>query len=138
MKKNKTVLVLIVIMILTLSFVLAGCVDYCYNFHLRVVSGNGKIIPEDSNWYAAAELCSTSPDCVLDCAEGSQIISRMGSKKGCTMTFFAIPDEGYRVKEWRFNGKVVEGNKTSIYIAKVTKNDNNGVIEVVFEKRPEN
>ena len=55
------------------------------------------------------------------------------------MTFLAIPDEGYQVKEWIFNGKVVEGNKTNTYTAEVSKKENyNGVIEVVFEKIPEN
>ena len=115
MSKNKAVIILIVILTLAMSFMLAGCKDYGYRFHCRVIGGNGEIVPEESSWIEAAELC------------------------GCIMTFLAIPDEGYQVKEWIYNGKVVEGNKTNTYTANVTKKDNyNGVIEVVFEKIPEN
>ena len=140
MSKNKTVIILILILTLILSFMLAGCNDYGYRFHCRVIGGNGEIVPEESSWIEAAELCSESEFCELDnCPEGSYVIPRLGNRIGCIMTFLAIPDEGYQVKEWIFNGKVVEGNKTNTYTANVTKKENyNGVIEVVFEKIPEN
>ena len=140
MNKNKTVIILIVILTLVMSFMLAGCKDYGYRFHCRVIGGNGEIVPEESSWIEAAELCSESEFCELDnCPEGSYVIRRLGSRKGSRLTFLAIPDEGYQVKEWIFNGKVVEGNKTNTYTARVTKKENyNGVIEVVFEKIPEN
>ena len=139
MSKNKAVIILIVMLTFILSFMLAGCKDYGYRFHYRVIGGNGEIVPEE-NWIEAAELCSESEFCELDnCPEGSYVIRRLGSRKGSRLTFLAIPDEGYQVKEWIFNGKVVEGNKTNIYTARVTKKENyNGVIEVVFEKIPEN
>ena len=139
MNKNKTVIILIVILTLSLSFMLAGCKDYGYRFHCRVIGGNGEIVPEESSWIEAAELCSEAHFCELDCPEGSYVIRRLGNRIGCMMTFLAIPDEGYQVKEWIFNGKVVEGNKTNTYTAEVSKKENyNGVIEVVFEKIPEN
>ena len=140
MSKNKAVIILIVILTLAMSFMLAGCNDYGYRFHCRVIGGNGEIVPEESSWIEAAELCSESEFCELDnCPEGSYVIRRLGNRIGCIMTFLAIPDEGYQVKEWLYNGKVVEGNKTNTYTANVTKKDNyNGVIEVVFEKIPEN
>ena len=139
MSKNKAVIILIVMLTFILLFMLAGCKDYGYSFHFRVIGGNGEIVPEE-NWIEAAELCSESEFCELDnCPEGSYVIRRLGSRKGSRLTFLAIPDEGYQVKEWIFNGKVVEGNKTNIYTARVTKKENyNGVIEVVFEKIPEN
>ncbi len=138
MSKNKAVIILIVMLTFILSFMLAGCKDYGYRFHYRVIGGNGEIVPEE-NWIEAAELCSESEFCELDnCPEGSYVIRRLGSRKGSRLTFLAIPDEGYQVKEWIFNGKVVEGNKTNIYTARVTKKENyNGVIEVVFEKIPD-
>lgn len=139
MNKNKAVIILIVILTLAMSFMLAGCKDYGYRFHCRVIGGNGEIVPEE-NWIEAAELCSESEFCELDnCPEGSYVISLLGNRKGCTIIFLAIPDEGYQVKEWIFNGKVVEGNKTNTYTAEVSKKENyDGVIEVVFEKIPEN
>lgn len=144
MNKNIIVLFIILIMLLTLSFVLPSCVDYGYSFLFRVVGGNGEITTEDSDWLTMAELCNNdkyeSWPCELDCPEGSQVILTLGNKKSsCAITFLAIPDEGYQVKEWLYNGKVVEGNKTNIYTAIVTSKDNyNGVIEVVFEKIPQN
>ena len=144
MSKNKAVIILIVILTLAMSFMLAGCSDYGYSFHFRVVGGNGEITTENSEWLTRAELCNNdkyeSWPCELDnCPEGSYVIRRLGNRIGCIMTFLAIPDEGHQVKEWTFNGKVVEGNKTNTYTARVTKKENyNGVIEVVFEKIPEN
>ena len=145
MSKNKAVIILIVILTLTLSFMLAGCKDYGYSFHYRVVDGNGEITTENSEWLTRAELCNNdkyeSWPCELDnCPEGSRVIRTLGNKRSsCAITFLAIPDEGYQVKEWIFNGKVVEGNKTNTYTARVTKKENyKGVIEVVFEKIPEN
>ena len=139
MSKNKAVIILIVILTLAMSFMLAGCKDYGYSFHYRVIGGNGEIEPENSNFRTRAELCNESEFCELNCPEGSYVISLLGNRKGCTIIFLAIPDEGYQVKEWIFNGKVVEGNKTNTYTAIVTNKDNyNGVIEVVFEKIPEN
>ena len=140
MKNNKAVIILIVILTLAMSFMLAGCKDYSYRFHYSVIGGNGEITPEERSWLEAAELCSESEFCELgDCPDGSYVIRRLGSRKGSMLTFLAIPDEGYQVKEWIFNGKVVEGNKTNTYTAEVSKKENyDGVIEVVFEKIPEN
>lgn len=139
-KNNKIVIFLIIIMTLTISLMLAGCEDYGYSFHYRVVDGNGEIKAE-TNFEEYSYLCNEYEYyCELDCPEGSRVIPTLGNKKSsCAITFLAIPDEGYQVKEWLYNGKVVEGNKTNTYTAIVTSKDNyNGVIEVVFEKIPEN
>lgn len=99
-KNNRIVITLIIIMTLTLSFILAGCVDYGYFFHYRVVGGNGEITTENSNLVKSAELCNESVFCELDCPENSYVISRLGNKKSTgPITFLAIPDKGYQVKE---------------------------------------
>ena len=140
MSKNKAVIILIVILTLTLSFMLAGCSDYGYSFHFRVVGGNGEIKTE-TNFEEYSYLCDECEYCELDnCPEGSRVIPTLGNKRGsCAITFLAIPDEGYQVKEWLYNDKVVEDNKTNTYTARVNKKENySGIIEVVFEKIPEN
>lgn len=135
MNKNKIVIILIVILTLTLSLMLAGCSDYGYSFHYRVVGGNGKIATEKTSFDESSLLCKDA-FCELGCPEESRVFHLRGGKNGSrTVTFIAIPDEGYQVKAWLYNGKVVEGNKTNTYTAIVTSEDNyNGVIEVVFEK----
>jgi hypothetical protein len=56
---------------------------------------------------------------------------KMGSRE---LTFIATPNEGYQVKEWLFNGKIVEGNKTNSYKVIVSSEQNYcGVISVRFE-----
>ncbi len=71
MNKNIIVLFIILIMLLTLSFVLPSCVDYGYSFLSRVVGGNGEITTEDSDWLTMAELRNNdkheSWPCELDC-----------------------------------------------------------------------
>ena len=108
MKNNKTVIILIVILTLVMSFMLAGCKDYSYRFHYSVIGGNGEITPEESSWLEAAELCSESEFCELgDCPDGSYVIRRLGSRKGSMLTFLAIPDEGYQVKRQKFLKKKI-------------------------------
>ena len=93
MKNNKAVIILIVILTLTLLFMLAGCSDYGYSFHFRVVGGNGEITTENSDWLTRAELCNNdkyeSWPCELDnCPEGSRVIRTLGNKRSsCAITF---------------------------------------------------
>lgn len=55
------------------------------------------------------------------------------------LTLIAIPNEGYKVKEWIFNGESVVENDSLIFTAKVdSKLNYNGVIVVKFEKIIEN
>ena len=81
MKNNKAVIILIVILTLTLSFMLAGCSDYGYSFHYRVVDGNGEIKAE-TNFEEYSYLCNECEYCELDCPEGSRVIPTLGNKKG--------------------------------------------------------
>ena len=111
------------------------CTDYGYYFHYRVDGGNGEIeIEKTAGFQPVKSLCNESW-CELNCPENSFFFSSRGNKKGTlTLTFIAIPDEGYKVKEWCYNGEVVEGNKTNTYTASVSYKENyNAIIAVKFE-----
>ena len=136
-KNKKCKLFLILGVILFSLFGVAGCTDYGYYFHYDVDGGNGKIqiydsISENSIWKCRDE---NSLICKLNCSSSSRVAQLSGGKKGSrTLTFIAIPDEGYVVKEWIFNGEIVDGNKTNSFVAKVTSEQGyNGVIIVRFE-----
>lgn len=135
MKKFKLIKIL-VLSIISIGL-LSGCVDYGYEFHYSVIGGNGEIVVEDENLLDSVRLCSEG-FCELNCPENSHFISRMGGKRGShQVTFTAVPDEGFQVKEWLFNDKIVEENITTSYTATVTSNHNyKGVIAVVFEPIP--
>ena len=137
LKSKFTKLFLMLGMILLSLFGVAGCTDYGYYFHFDVDGGNGKIqiydsISENSIWKCRDE---NNNACELECSNSSRVAALLGGKNGsATMTFIAIPDEGYVVKEWIFNGKIVDGNKTNSFVAKVTSEQGyNGVIVVRFE-----
>jgi len=122
-------------LLLIMIFALAACADYGYQFHYSVIDGNGEITIENENLLRKVDMCSEVPWCELECPENSHVISLLGGKKGSReLTFIAIPDEGYQVKEWLFNGEIVESNQTNSYKAKVSsEQDYNGVISVRFE-----
>ena len=86
----------ILIVISNLCF-MTSCVDYGYEFHYSVIGENGRVEPE---WGG-----DTSP-----------IVLR-GGKNGQQLRFYAFPNEGYQVKEWKCNGVIIEENKTSSYLA---------------------
>ena len=140
MLKSKFTKLFLMLGVILLSLVgVVGCTNngYGYFFHFDVEGGNGKIqiydsISENSIWKCCDE---DSPICELNCSSSSRVAKLLGGKKGSrTMTFIAIPDEGYVVKEWIFNGKIVDGNKTNSFLAKVTSEQGyNGVIVVRFE-----
>ncbi len=126
---------LAIIFIVCFVFSFSGCVDYGYYFHYRVDGGNGEIeIEKTAGFEPNKHLCEESW-CELDCPENSYFFSGMGNKNGVwQLTFIAIPAEGYQVQEWRYNGEVVEGNKTNTYTASVSyKEKYNAVITVKFQ-----
>lgn len=127
-------IILIVILLICL-WSISGCIDYGYCFHFDVVGGNGEISLEKNELLEMVSFCSKYQNCDKGCGETSKFISLLGGKKGShELTFIALPDEGYQVKEWSYNGDVVEGNKSNIYTATVSnKNNYNGFISVEFE-----
>lgn len=68
--------------------------------------------------------------------ENMYFVRLLGGKNGFReLTFIAVPAEGYQVKEWVFNEKVVEGNYSDTFEARVTSEMGySGVIAVRFEK----
>lgn len=132
--KFTKLLTIIVLMTITL-LVFSGCADYGYEFHFDVGGGEGDIIIENEISERRVKLCNESQWCKLGCSDSSHISMLIGGKNGSReLTFIAIPDEGYQVKEWIFNGKIVDGNKTTSYKAKVSSDhEYYGVISVIFE-----
>ena len=130
----------LVFMSLMFIMCLAGCKNngYSYNFHFRVEGGNGEIkIQTSSTFNPTVHLCNEMEDmCELNCNEGTHFISLLGGKNSFReLTLIAVPDDGYRVKEWIFNGEKVVGNDSLMFTAKVTSElKYNGVIVVKFEK----
>lgn len=135
-KKWTKYLAMGVLIIMALG-IFVGCTDYGYYFHFYVDGGNGELaIKTTPSFDPNVSLCSDDGNLhQLECVEGSYYVGLLGGKKGWReLTFIASPDEGYQVKEWLFNGKIVEGNKTTSYKAKVSSEQNYyGVISVRFE-----
>lgn len=130
--------ILIVISFICLLFTGCKISEHGYYFHFYVDGGNGEVdIKTPSSFDPTVHSCKESM-CKLECVEGSHFVRLLGGKKGShEITFIATPNEGYQVKEWLFNGEIVEGNDTNTYTAKVSNEQNyNGVISVRFESIP--
>ena len=122
---------------MTIVLLCSGCVykTYSYCFHYRVDGGNGQIRIEEKPGFTPKKYFCKDTWCELNCPENSYYLRRSGKKRGeSVLTFIAIPDDGYQVKEWSFNGTIIKGNKTNTYTATVSNKDKyNGVIVVTFE-----
>lgn len=131
---HKFAVILSLITILLFSF--AGCREYSYYYHFSVDGENGVIALQTSDSFnPMVYACSGTEKCTLNCSSESFFIEMAGGKKGAhKLTFIAVPDEGYQIKEWVVNGKVVKGNKTNMYTVNsdICKNYN-AVICVRFE-----
>lgn len=114
---------------------LCGCSTYGYEFHFSVIGDNGEISLENKDNMEFVKSCSDSRACNKGCNETSKYFIFRGSKRDIkVLTFIAEPNDGYQVKEWRFNGEVVEENKSNTFTATVTyKDDYYGIISVKFE-----
>ena len=132
--------ILVSMFLLVFGLCLVGCVHstYGYQFHFCVDGGNGTIsIETSSSFNPDVKLCIDVEDmCELDCTEESYFVELNGGENGSReITFIATPNTGYQVKEWLFNGDIVEGNKTNSFTAIVTsEEDYVGVIAVRFEE----
>ena len=116
MTKGRKILLLTVMIVISVAL-LGACLDYGYTFHYSVTGGNGTLKPTRGG--------DTSP------------VTLRGGRKGQQLKFIATPDEGYRVKQWTFNGEVVEGNKTEVFVAQA-KNRNQPNVTVTVEFEPVN
>lgn len=132
--------ILVNVFLLIFGLCMIGCVHstYEYQFHFYVDGGNGTIsIETSSSFNPDVKLCKDAEDmCDLDCTEESYFVELNGDEKGSReITFIATPNTGYQVKEWLFNGEIVEDNNTNSYTAIVTSEDGYvGVITVRFQK----
>ena len=64
---------------------------------------------------------------------GTEIGSGAEVEQGKTVTFTAVPDTNYKVKEWKLDGAVVAGNTTTTHTFTVTKAAD---VKVSFEALP--
>ena len=59
--------------------------------------------------------------CGLNCNEESHFVSLLEEKNIFhELTFIAVPNDGYKVKELIFNGKTITRNDSLLFTAKVT------------------
>ncbi len=113
--------ILITLILLTSSIFLSGCVDYEYQYHFYVKGGHGKIVIAYKGETIATEM-------------DSPLIMRGGKTGTHQLEFMAIPDEGYRVKEWMYLGEVVKDNKSNMLISQQVGPENYIVtVSVEFE-----
>ena len=100
-KKN---LILGVALIMGLGL-FAGCKnDYGYEYHFSVTGGNGTISYRRWDETKYEWTYYESP------------LKTRGGKQGShSFEFIATPDEGFQVKEWRYNDAIVEGNKSNSF-----------------------
>lgn len=84
-----------------------------YTLTYSVIGGNGTITGSSSNYVI--------------------VTSGMKVSEGTPVTLTAVPDEGYRVKEWRFNGNEGYGNTENFSVIFYTSNIS---VSVEFEQIP--
>ena len=107
MKSKKIWLLRTVAVIFILVCILgcSACVDYGHTYYFSVVGGHGTLCMQCGDGdYAQKIEESESPISMMD-----------GRGVNIDLLFIATPDEGYQVKQWTFDGKVVEDNKTEYY-----------------------
>lgn len=138
-KISKKVINIILFMIMVVC--ITGCRKSTlatYHFHFYVEGGNGKIQVEKSPSFEIEIFPCEEHKLYFnhDFMEVSNYCFKNGGSNGFReQTFIAIPDDGYKVKEWVFNGKIVEGNISECFVARVTSEDDyHGIIIVKFEK----
>ncbi len=96
-------------------------VDPGYDYHYVVVGGNGTLRPN------------------LELEEYNSPYGNMGYG---SIDFIATPDEGYRIKQWTIDSRVVQDDNGEIFTGKncvyssVTVRTGNHIITVEFEPIP--
>ena len=129
--------------IYTISFVFLMCLVGCdsnargYKFHFRVEDGNGELnLSSNTSYNPTFYFCNDVSMCELACPDNSCFVELLGASNSYReLTFEAVPDEGYKVKEWIFNGDIVEDYNSNEFTARVTSDMGyEGIIVVKFEK----
>jgi len=90
---------------------------------VRDANNNGILTDESFTIYAGPQTphkvnfdAVNNNGTLIATAGGSEIATGNEVVQGRNVVFTATPVKGYRVKEWRLDGKPVAGNKTNIYI----------------------
>lgn len=119
MKKGLLSFALAVLMLLS-GCSLCACVDYEYVYYFSVEGGNGTI-----GMFVDDEIIESD----------NSPIHLMGGRRGIQQfAFLATPSEGYRVKQWTCDGRIVKRNTTVIYMCDQLNPDKHEVhITVEFE-----
>lgn len=116
MKKGKKVAIslywifsclLLIAFIIIVENRLLACSDYAYEFYYEITGENGSLVAFE--WDGSEPVDSSF----------SPIVFEGGKKGSYSVEFLAIPEEGYKVKEWVCNGEIVTGNKTNIFVAEL-------------------
>ena len=131
MKKN--MLLLIVFISLLFMNSLVACVDVSQQVHYRVDGDGGNLINLD---FDDEYLCSERY-CGYDCPENSKFIALSGRTKiNIDLHFEAIPDDGYKVKEWIVNDQIIEDNVSNLFTINIVYDGDwePTIIIVRFEK----
>ena len=131
MKKN--MLLLIVFISLLFMNSLIACVDVSQQVHYRVDGDGGNLINLDVD---DEYLCSERY-CGYGCPENSKFIALSGRTKiNIDLHFEAIPDDGYKVKEWIVNGQIIEDNVSNLFTINIVNDEDckPTIIKVRFEK----
>ncbi len=109
-----------IVLFLTVLFVLStatACSDYEYNYNFSVQGGNGKL-------YA---ICGDK-----EIYESPIVL--MGGKRGNhQLKFIAVPDEGFQVKQWIYNGKIAEDYKLESFTTGLVSYNDYISVSVEFE-----
>lgn len=118
--KRSLLSVSLIILLLLSNCLLCACTDYEYSYYFSVEGGNGTI-----SMFMYDEILES----------GSSPVRAIGGRKGNgPFAFIATPEEGYRVRQWTCDGRIVQGNKTVIYMSDVLTTSKTEVhITVEFE-----
>lgn len=103
----------------------AECVIYCTIPNTRQISFGGVMTDGSVPTWTHEYIYATRDGKTVAASPSTQ-------PQGVRIEFTAVPQDGYRVKEWRVNGAVVGGTAEK-YVMTV---DGNAEITAVFEKKP--
>lgn len=106
MKRKSMIFNIVIPICFALFFVLPACAEYGHEYHLTVTGGNGTLY---AVWGDSAPENETK-------YEGPTFSLRDGKGTNVGLKFIAVPDEGYRVKEWRCNGLSFDTQSEVFYL----------------------
>lgn len=137
MKNFKKIICLLLVLFTLLTSNL-GCAirEYGYFVHFYVDGEGGDIMIETSQSFNPnIYLCTENPMCELNCPPNSYLFYFRGGKTGCrVVNFIANPNDGYKVKEWEFNGKIIDNDTNYCSVCVSNDNDYNSVLVLRFDK----